>query len=67
MRSISILLVTLGLFASTAYSAPAGIAASVDIDVVNQVKNYAMPIVIDDINAYQVGKISFKQGYVQNI
>ena len=52
MRSISSILVALGLIASTAYSAPAGIAASVDIDVVNQVKNYAMPIVIDDINAY---------------
>ncbi len=53
MRSISTLvLLTVGLIASHVFSVPAGIAASVDIDVVNNVKNYAMPIVMDDINAF---------------
>ena len=67
MRTLSTVLLTIGIMSSLVTAAPAGIAMSVDLDVVNNVKNYAMPIVLRDLNAYQVGKIEFDKGYVDNI
>jgi len=49
------------------YGNLAGTAMAVDIGVVNQVKNWAMPSVLNILNNYQVGKIEFSEGNVDNI
>lgn len=45
----------------------AGISMAVDIDVINKMKNYAMPMIMADLNSMDVGKIEFDGGYVDNI
>lgn len=44
----------------------AGTAMAVDIGVVNEVKNYAMPTVLKIMNDYKIGKIEFSEGNVDN-
>lgn len=48
-------------------AAVAGVAAAVDIEVVNQVKNYGMPILVNTLNNFDIGKIEFSEGNVDNI
>eukprot|EP00347_Sterkiella_histriomuscorum_P020604 403337177 len=40
---------------------------AVDIQVVDQVKNYGIPLMMDAINSLDLGKIKFKQGDVDKI
>lgn len=66
--SLLLLLATIGYLSVTpAYANLAGIGMAVDIDVVNKIKDYAMPMVISTINSYDVGKISFDGGYVDDL
>eukprot|EP00347_Sterkiella_histriomuscorum_P011713 403371396 len=75
MRSLNHLLFTLSTLwlsllapqASFVQATAAGVAMAVDIEVVNQVKNYGMPMMIDTINNLDLGKIEFSQGNVDNI
>ncbi|CDW75575.1 bactericidal permeability-increasing protein [Stylonychia lemnae] len=62
-----VLILALCAFSTIANANLAGTAAAVDIGVVNQVKNWAMPTVLNIINNYDVGKIEFSEGQVDNI
>jgi hypothetical protein len=57
-------LAALALTASANY---AGVSMAVDIDVVNKMKNYAMPMVLSELNGLDLGKIEFDGGYVDNM
>ena len=60
-------MVTLCFLTHTLSAAPAGIAAAVDIGVIDKVKNYAMPVVLKELNAFNIGRIDFDKGHVDNI
>ena len=63
---IKSLIVTASLF-SCVYSAPAGLAVAVDIDVVKNVKDYVMPIAITEINKIVIPDLSFEGGHISGV
>lgn len=67
MKKAFTIIVTLALVSTAVLTHSAGIAASVDIGVIDKVKNYVMPTVIKDINEFEIGKIEFDKGYVDNL
>ena len=44
---------------------PSGAAAGMDLTLVQNIKNYAMPKIIADINNLQLPRIDYKGGYVE--
>eukprot|EP00347_Sterkiella_histriomuscorum_P018232 403346289 len=75
MRFINHLLFTLSTLclsllapqASFVQATAGGVGMAVDIQVVDQVKNYGIPLMMDAINSLDLGKIKFKQGDVDKI
>ena len=47
----SSILILLSVLAATAYLKPAGVAASVDADVIKRFKDFAMPRFVSEINS----------------
>ncbi len=61
------IIVLLSLVAVSANLKPAGIAASVDIDVVKKFKDFAMPRFVEEMNHLQIPKIEFDGGFIDNV
>jgi hypothetical protein len=57
MRTSSILLFSLLYLSTSSFAAPAGLAASIDIGVINDFKPYITPLFIDAINAVTIKEI----------
>ena len=53
--------------AAIAYLKQAGVAASVDADVIKRFKDFAMPRFVSEINSIKVPRIDFDGGNIDNI
>ncbi len=60
------LLASMTMFASV-NCVPAGAAAGTDIELIRNVKNYVLPSIIKQINAFTIPHLDYNGGYVEGI